>query len=120
MQLEHESTCAFDVRRTEEQIVDDLGTTIVVEVLECRGEIDVATAPSLVDALHEISSSSCVVDLGEVTFMGAAALNALAEASLRCGARGGTLTLRRPPRLMERLLVHLELPDHLRLSSPGS
>jgi anti-anti-sigma factor len=119
MQRGHEATCAFALSRRSERQDDDDGTTVAIEVLECRGEIDVSTAPLLVEALQSVSAAACIVDLGGVTFMGAAAVNALADAALRCGARGGTLTLRRPPRLVERLLPGLDLPEALRVSTAG-
>jgi anti-anti-sigma factor len=106
-------------RQIQQQRVHD-GEMKTVDVLSCSGEIDLETAPRLVDALRTVSSRNCVVDLSKVTFMGAAGFNALIDAAMRCGAMGGTLVVQRPPPIVLRLLDVLDLPDELLISEAES
>jgi anti-sigma B factor antagonist len=67
-------------------------------VLEVVGEVDAFTAPLLEACLHSQSGrrgpAELVVDLGGVTFLGAAGIAALAQAHRRCRARAARLVLR--------------------------
>jgi anti-anti-sigma factor len=61
------------------------------------GELDVDTSPQLVDAVGSaLSLPGCrdvIVDLGQVTFADASAVNALVRARLACRHVGGRLTV---------------------------
>ncbi|WP_331772053.1 STAS domain-containing protein (plasmid) [Embleya sp. NBC_00888] len=65
-------------------------------VLTPRGELDVATVLPLtraLDALTGIDRPHVIVDLGEVTFLGARAISVLARGRERAHARNGDLRL---------------------------
>lgn len=74
--------------------------------LYVQGEIDLLTAPDL-DAMVEAAAGrgpqEMVVDLGEVTFLGAQGLRSIAAGAARL-APGGRLTVSRPSRLVRRLM----------------
>ena len=68
---------------------------VLVQVV---GEVDSYTAPALDLCLHSQATRSgvreLVVDLGRVTFLDAAGVNALALADRRCRSRGARLVIR--------------------------
>lgn len=79
------------------------GTTVVT----VRGELDVATAPGLIDTFDELRASGApaiAVDLHQVTFMDSTGLSALLLAGQRVPA-GVRLVLRRPSAQVIRLLT---------------
>jgi anti-anti-sigma factor len=117
METDDVSCGVLVVARWSERRPSDNEESSTVEVLACRGEIDLVSAPVLVDALARVTTKHCIVDLSGVTFMGAAGVNALVEAATRCGSVGGTLTLRRPPPLIARLLDVLEVPSGIVVSN---
>ena len=68
-----------------ERLDEDLGVVVL------SGEVDIFTAPQFKECLLELLDSGVkrlVVDLSEVTFLGAAGLRAIAEASERAGRIG--------------------------------
>jgi anti-sigma B factor antagonist len=81
-------------------------------VVKTCGELDVATAPLLREALMKAQSAllrrgpdhSLVVDLSGVTFADASALGVLAGAARRARRVGGEVVLRDPTRMTVRLL----------------
>lgn len=75
-----------------------------VGVVRVTGEVDVATAPVLLDALRDAVARSHAVeaDLRRVTFIDCAALRALREAERIAGQRGCDLAVRRS-RVVQRL-----------------
>lgn len=80
------------------------GTTEVVEV---RGEVDIATAPLLRAVLDTVVGrrpTRVEVDLSGTTFMDAHALTTLSAARRRVASRHATLVVRRPSPVVERLL----------------
>jgi anti-sigma B factor antagonist len=77
----------------------------IPEGLQVEGEIDMASAPQLVDALSRLDRSDgrLVIDLAGVTFMDSTGLHAvLNEVASRNGS--GPLVLRNPTRSVRRLL----------------
>lgn len=86
-----------------------------------RGELDLATAPALDNALTDVidrGARSLVLDVADLTFMDASGLRVLITASNRVGPDGGTLILRAVPKPVLRVLeltgfTHLAevLPD---------
>jgi anti-anti-sigma factor len=80
------------------------GTTEVVEV---RGEVDIATAPLLRAVLDTVVGrrpTRVEVDLSGTTFMDAQALTTLSAVRRRLASRHATLVVRRPSPVVERLL----------------
>ena len=79
------------------------------------GEVDIATARQLTDALFDISIESEIhLELSEVTFMDSSGLNAIVTyARLRNGA--GSLVLLNPSDHIKRLFVITGLDQHPRI-----
>ena len=76
-------------------------------LLLLRGELDVATAPDLVVLLRlciDLGQERIVVDLREVTFIGAVGLDVLVEARRRLQQQGGELVVRHPSPFTFKLL----------------
>ena len=70
-----------------------------VSIVELTGDLDVAGAPTLQNALQEIIDSGgqhVVVDLGAVPFMDSSGLGVLVAAHRRMAAVGGRLALANP------------------------
>jgi anti-anti-sigma factor len=83
-------------------------------VIWLDGEHDICTAPTLSDALAKAISADdadLVVDLSEVTFIGAATIGELVRGRNRLRDQSRTLTLRSPPRFARRLLDLCGLAD---------
>lgn len=75
-------------------------------VVRARGDIDLATAPSLRSALKAALAThrEVVLDLSQVTFMDCAGLGALVDARNQADRCGGRLLLRGAGRPVARLL----------------
>ncbi|MER6400834.1 STAS domain-containing protein [Kitasatospora sp. NPDC001603] len=78
-------------------------------VLECRGELDFDEAPVLNRAVHRALAARPVppmllVDLGAVTFMDSAGLNALLIARIEAARQGTVVRLARPSHAVARML----------------
>ncbi|MFE2953884.1 STAS domain-containing protein, partial [Embleya sp. NPDC059267] len=76
-------------------------------VLTPRGELDVATVPLFtraLDALTGIEGAHVIVDLGEVGFLGARAISALARGRDRAAARNGAMHLYRVDAFVRHIL----------------
>jgi len=76
-------------------------------VVEVRGELDVATAPSMQDVLDQLMAEGArriVLDLAEAPFVDSTGLGALLTAHLRMLAHRGELLLRNPRPAARRLL----------------
>jgi anti-sigma B factor antagonist len=76
----------------------DIGTTTrgAVTVLAVSGEIDINTAPQLLQALAELDGAArqaLVLDLSAVSFLDSSALGALVGAQKEIAAAGGRLTV---------------------------
>jgi anti-anti-sigma factor len=71
------------------------------------GELDIATTPSLEQAITEATSergASLVLDLRELTFMDSTGLRTLAQTNARAESDGFSLSIVRGPRQIERVL----------------
>ena len=71
------------------------------------GELDIATAPQLEQAISEATSepvSELVLDLRELTFMDSTGLRTLAQANVKAEQAGTALSIWRGPRQIERVL----------------
>ena len=68
-------------------------------VVAVRGEIDMATAPTLEDAIDSVqwSASRVVVDLSKVSFLDSTALNTLVDCHRRLSERAVVLRVVLPP-----------------------
>jgi anti-sigma B factor antagonist len=93
---------------------------VVVEVV---GEVDAFTAPLLEACLSSQSArrdlTELVVDLGRVTFLGAAGVSTLAQAHRRCRMRAARLVLRCGRRRVLRPLQLSGLSELVALESPA-
>lgn len=92
-------------------VFGQFGVTLTVEthraVLGIRGEVDLATAPTLrglVQVLIDQGSTRIVLDMANVTFLDASGLSLLSAASAQVRRLGGRLTLRFVPRSVRRTL----------------
>lgn len=92
-------------------VFGQFGASLTVEshraVLGVRGEVDLATAPTLrglVGVLIDQGSTRIVLDLANVTFLDASGLGVLSGASARLARLGGRLTLRSVSRTVQRTL----------------
>ncbi len=87
-----------------------------------RGELDCVTAPTLREALAGCSRPTgevVVVDLGEVTFLSAAAIGVLLEVHRRIAADGGRLVLSNPTRMQRRIFAILAADQVLVIEDAG-
>lgn len=76
------------------------------------GEVDIATCPTLNDALQRAISNKAadlVLDCSGVTFFGAAGVGALISARLQLDGSGHRLVVMRPSPIVRRILEVLEL-----------
>ncbi|MGX7828658.1 STAS domain-containing protein [Actinokineospora sp. 24-640] len=76
------------------------GTFDDAVVVYADGEIDMATAPQLADALHAaiaVGEGLVVADLVEVRFLGSAGMGVLVSAADECGERGQRLVVATAP-----------------------
>jgi len=85
----------------------EVNATDEATVIHVRGEIDMATAGRLRDAIepHMGPKQTIVLDLSEVKFMDSSALHVLVQARGRLTEDGGSLVLRNPSRSAHRLLT---------------
>lgn len=77
-------------------------------VLTVRGELDLATAPTLASAVHGCIDGGCStidVDLGHVTFFSCAGINVLIEGRLRGIEAGARLRVVRPSGIVARVMT---------------
>ena len=87
----------------------ELETTVLGEmaVVRVAGEVDLATAPKLREALVALSDDGVYVievDLSRATFMDSTALAVLVAALRRCQHGGGRLVLSDPSPIARKLL----------------
>ena len=90
-----------------EDFSTEVNATDEATVIHVRGEIDMATAGRLRDAIepHMGPKQTIVLDLSEVDFMDSSALHVLVQARGRLTEDGGSLVLRNPSRAAHRLLT---------------
>jgi anti-sigma B factor antagonist len=93
--------------------VERTGRSVVV----CAdGELDLATAPAMRQALAQATGdgpADVVVDLARVTFVDAAGLAPMVDAADAVRAAGGRLQLASPSRMLRRVLALLDLEERL-------
>lgn len=90
-----------------------------VGIVTVSGEIDLASAPRLRQALVEVlhPNSDAIVDLSGVAFVDASGIGVLVGAAHRACSMGGRLILRHPSRPVTRLLDLLDLDGALAVES---
>ena len=89
-------------------------------VVHLDGELDLATAPQLVEAVDALLASRpplqrLVVDLGGLAFVDVVGLDVLLRAQQRVAAGGGSVVVRRPSALVRRVVELLDLTPRLPL-----
>ena len=74
-------------------------------LLVVHGELDIATAPELVEMLHRLRHHGHAVqlDLAEVTFMDSTGLTTLMDTQLAAEANGWSFSIRRPSHAVRRV-----------------
>jgi len=87
-------------------------------VVEVAGELDMATVPVLSNTLAEMTGSTVVVDLQELTFMDSSGISALIHARKQLVRNGHGLVLTRPNANVERVLDIVGLADWLEEWNP--
>jgi anti-sigma B factor antagonist len=76
-----------------------------VHVVALHGELDIASAGGLADALVEVAGSTVVVDLSGLTFINSSGISALEVARNRILEKGlGQLVLTRPGEMVRKVL----------------
>ena len=90
-----------------ENFSTEVNATDEATVIHVRGEIDMATAGRLRDAIepHMGPEQTIVLDLSEVEFMDSSFLNVLVQARGRLTENGGSLVLRNPSPAAHRVLT---------------
>jgi anti-anti-sigma factor len=89
-------------------------------LLAVSGELDIATAPELEQALDQIRPEQCkllVVDLRDLQFMDSTGLSTLVRAHQRLSEQDCELTLVKGPAQIQRLLDLTGVTERLRLAS---
>jgi anti-sigma B factor antagonist len=84
--------------------VDGVGMKLI-------GEVDLATAPQLREALAERGASDVVLDLSELTFMDSSGLGVLLTFAGSRNGHGPVVLLDSPPSI-ERLFAIVRLEEH--------
>ncbi len=74
-----------------------------VHVVSFRGELDLATAEGLSDWLVEVSGSTVVIDLDQLSFMDSTGIATVIQARNRMLENGDTLVLTRPQENVRRV-----------------
>ena len=93
-----------------ENFTTEVNATDEATVIHVRGEIDMATAGRLRDAIepHMGPKQTIVLDLSDVEFMDSSSLHVLVQARGRLTKDGGSLELRNPSEAARRLLTVAE------------
>ena len=90
-----------------ENFSTEVNATDDATVIHVRGEIDIATAGRLRDAIepHMGPEQTIVLDFSEVEFMDSSCLSVLVQARGRLTENGGSLVLRNPSSAAHRVLT---------------
>ncbi len=81
-----------------------------VHIVALHGELDIATADGVADAIVEVAESTVVVDLADLTFMDSTGVGALAVARRRILSEGQSqLVVTRPSEIVRKALEILGL-----------
>jgi anti-anti-sigma factor len=99
-------------------VVVDVGPDATT-VLHPVGELDLATAPKLREALGANVSGDVVVDLSRLSFIDSTGLNVLVDAYKRLTTRGHQITLRAPAGRVMALLEITGLDAALNIERPA-
>ncbi len=76
-----------------------------VHVVALHGELDIASADGVADAIVGVAGSTVVVDLSDLTFMDSTGIGALAVARRRILSEGqGQLVVTRPSEIVRKAL----------------
>jgi anti-sigma B factor antagonist len=90
-----------------------------LHIVALHGELDLATANGLVEALVEIAGSTLVVDLADLSFMDSSGIGALVGARKRIRAKGlGELVVTRPTPIVREVLEIVGLAPWIEEWSP--
>ncbi len=87
-------------------------------VVTASGEVDIASAPRLRDALFDAvldADGDVVVDLTAVTFMDSTGLGVLANAYKRLGSHGRRLVVKSPTKKVRRVLEVCRLDEVIQI-----
>lgn len=89
------------------RVQESVGRLLVTSTADgwtVAGEIDSQSAARLSEALSTRPSGNLVLDVGAVSFIDSSGLQSVIDATRRLRAAGGDLTLRRPARVVTRLI----------------
>ena len=76
-----------------------------LHIVALHGELDLASADGLAEALVEIAGSTLVVDLADLSYMDSSGIGALVVARTRIRAKGlGELVVTRPTAIVQKVL----------------
>ena len=102
-----------------EDFSTEVNATDEATVIHVRGEIDMATAGRLRDAIepHMGPKQTIILDFSEVEFMDSSCLNVLVQVRGRLTENGGSLILRNPSSAAHRLLTVAGANDLLELDA---
>lgn len=90
-----------------------------VQIVALHGELDIASADGLADALVEVAGSTVLVDLSALTFMDCRGISALVAARNRIRSKGlGQLVLTRPDAIILKTLEIVGLSGWILELSP--
>jgi anti-sigma B factor antagonist len=98
------------------QVVATAGPASRTVELRVRGELDMASAPQLASALDGLLAADhrvVVLELAELSFLDCAGMRPIRAALSVLRSRGGTLVIRHPQPLVERVLRIAGLGDAL-------
>ena len=82
-------------------------------LVSVSGEVDMATAPRLAEAVAQFTNGSVTVDLSGVTFLDSSGLNALVAAGKYIEHRNGRLLVRDASPIVQRLFEISGLDGYL-------
>ena len=102
-----------------ENFSTEVNATDEATVIHVRGEIDMATAERLREAIepHMGPKQSIILDFSEVEFMDSSCLNVLIQVRGRLTEDGGSLILRNPSSAAHRLLTVVGASDLLEIDA---
>ena len=90
-----------------------------LHIVALHGELDLASADGLAEALVEIAGSTLVVDLADLSFMDSSGIGALVVARKRIRAKGlGELVVTRPTAIVQKVLEIVGLAGWIAEWSP--
>ena len=102
-----------------EDFTTEVNATDEATVIHVRGEIDIATAERLRDAIepHMGPKQTIILDFSEVAFMDSSCLHVLVQVRGRLTENGGSLILRNPSSAAHRVLTVSGASDLLEIDA---